>query len=62
VKGRKCDNSFGIPSPLSIIITCVNEGRTGEEDDNSNEGTRCLSKGICDRVFNFGVVIKIFVP
>jgi len=62
VKGRNFDSSFGMPSPLSMIMMCVREGRTGEEDDKSNDGTRCCINGRFDRAFNFGVVIKILVP
>jgi len=62
LNGLKLERSFGIMPQLLMIMICSNEGRTGDGDDNINDGTRCFSKGICDRLFSPGVVMNILVP
>jgi hypothetical protein len=59
--GRKSESSEGIEPELLIMMTCVNEGRTDDGEDSVNEGTICFNKGICERAFNFGVVMNTFV-
>lgn len=61
LNGRKLERSFGIVPQLLMRIICSNEGRTGDGDDNINDGARCFSKGICDRPFSPGVVMNILV-
>ena len=61
-KGRNKQSSEGIDPELLMIMTCCNEGTTDEGVERDNEGKICFNKGIWDRVFNFGVVMNIFVP
>lgn len=57
----KFESSDGIVLELLMIMMCRKYGRTGDEEDRCNDGTMCFNNGICDRTFNFGVVMNTFV-
>jgi hypothetical protein len=61
LKRRNLDSSPGILPELLMMITCSNEGKTVDGDDNVNDGTICFRSGMCDRELSLGMVMNTFV-